>query len=330
MELKWPLLVVILPAAVVVLVAWWSRRPRARPRLDALRMAHVARLRGLPRYRRLRRRRVVWSAWLALGALAACSGAILLAARPQHTRVERTERSRDVMLCLDASYSMNPYNERVVQQVQRVLGDLDGVRVGLTIYSGAALSLVPLTDDLDFVGRELAKAEHAFLTGGIYVAGIDLDSDQRASLLGDGLVSCAQRFDRLDEDRARSIIVTSDNDPLGQGVYSVRQGAAYASERDIVVRAIASPSTAAGARTQEFEDAAIATGGTYAVLDDDGTAAQLVDRIEGQDSRRVQGPPREIVTESTGAGRAITALGVGILATGWLAQTAGARPRRLR
>jgi Ca-activated chloride channel homolog len=330
-ELKWPWLLIAVPVVTLALLAWWSRRPKRRTTPDALLMAHVSLLRGLPRYRQLRRRRTLLLAWLTVGALITVVGAGLLSARPQQTRVELTERSRDVMLCLDASGSMDPFNERIVAEIQQLLDELVNARVGLTVFSGAAVTLVPLTDDLDYVQRELARAELAFLRGGLaYVAGVELDRDKRASLLGDGIASCAQRFDRLGEDRARSIIVTSDNDPLGNQVYSVGEGAAYAAERGIVVHAIASPATKSDGPAEEFQDAVIDASGSYATLDDDGSADELVAQIERRDERRVQGPPRTVVSESPRRGTAITLLGAGVLALGWLAQGFLARPRRTR
>lgn len=329
MDLRWPWLAVALAGAVVVLLVWWSRRPRTSSAPDTLQMAAVARLRRLPRYRRLRRRALLLGTWTTIGALLTLTGAVLLAARPQDVRTERTERARDLMLCLDASASMDPYNERVVQQVRRVLADLDGGRVGVTVFSSTAVTLVPLTADLDYVGRVLEQAERSFANGSyLFVAGTELAQDDRASLLGDGIVSCAERFDRLDEDRARSMVVTSDNDPVGQPVYTVGAAAAFAAARDVVVHAIASPATEPGPPADDFKAAVVATSGLFATLDDDGTAGDLVDRIQAQEARREQVPPRRVVTEAPRAGTAVTTAGVGVLALGWLAQATFARPRR--
>ncbi len=331
MDLRWPWLAVALAVAVVVLLVWWSRPSRASSAPDALQMASVARLRRLPRYRRLRRRALLLGAWVTTGALLTLTGAVLLAARPQDVRTERTERARDLMLCLDASASMDPYNERVVQQVRRVLADLDGGRVGVTVFSSTAVTLVPLTADLDYVGRVLEQAERSFANGSyLFIAGTELADDDRASLLGDGIVSCAERFDRLDEDRARSMVVTSDNDPVGQPVYTVGRAAAFAAARDVVVHAIASPATEPGAAAGDFESAVVATSGLFATLDDDGSAGELVARIQAQEARREQVPPRRVVTEAPRTGTAITAAGVGVLGLGWLAQALTVRPRRRR
>ena len=334
MDLKWPALVVVLPALLLLLLVLWSRRPARGVTPGALHMAHVARLRTLPRYRRRLRRQTVLLAWMTLGCVLAAAGAILLAARPQATSYERTERQRDLMLCVDASRSMDDANGRVLAQVREVVADLGGGRVGLTVFSGASVTLVPLTSDLDYVQDVLLDAERYFedptYDGYLVVAGIDLGRDPRSSLLGDGIVSCTQRFDDLESDRARSIIVTSDNDPLGEAVYSVQEGADYAADRDVLVHAIAVPQTRDEQLAVEFEDAVLSTGGTFATLGEDGTARALVERIEAQDGRRVTVPPRRVTTEAPRQGTWVATAGVGVLAVGWLAQAWASHPRRQR
>ncbi len=335
MDLRWPWVGLALVLVLLGLLVVWSRRPLHRSGPDTRHMAHASRLRGLPRYQRQLRRQSVLLAWMTLGSLVAATGAILLVARPQVVEPrEGTQRQRDVMLCLDASVSMYDDNEQVLAQARAVVADLRDARVGLTVFSGAAVTLVPLTSDLGYVDGQLELVEQSFRTGGfggyLAIAGIDLAGDPRSSLLGDGIVSCAQRFDDLDADRARSIIVTSDNDPMGQAVYSLQQGADFAGEHDVVVHAIAAPRVGDGARAAEFEDAALSTGGSFGILGQDGTARELVERIEGQDAQRVEVPPRQVVTESPRAGTWVATSGLGLLAIGWVCQAGAWRPRPSR
>ena len=111
MELRWPWLVVVLVALVVLalVVALRAGRPRGR---DAVLVAHAARLRGCR----------------ATGRWSAASGACWPPGPPprcwswparscwrgrlRSVGAEPEVRNRDIMLCLDVSGSMDRYNRR--------------------------------------------------------------------------------------------------------------------------------------------------------------------------------------------------------------------------
>ena len=171
---------------------------------------------------------------------------------------------------------------------------------------------------------QLARAEVAFDgdPGGFF-SGLDATA-KGASLLGDGIVSCVDRFDRPDEDRTRAIITSSDNDPLGPPVYPLPQAAAYAEERGVLVYGIGAGSLAdadrAAART-EFADAARATGGTLVMLGSDGAADELVDRIDDLERARASEPPRQVSRDEPRLGLQLAGAGLVVLVLVWLLQT---------
>ncbi|NHA00440.1 hypothetical protein G5V59_11235 [Nocardioides sp. W3-2-3] len=154
----WPWVVVLLALGVLVLLVLWAlTRGRATTSGGAL-VAHAARLRALPRYRALVRRQVAIGACLSLAALVACAGAIVLGGRVQERQtLTADERSRDIVLCLDASGSMAEVDAEVVREFRTIVGGLRGERVGLTIWSGVAITIFPLTDDYDFVLEQTAR-----------------------------------------------------------------------------------------------------------------------------------------------------------------------------
>ena len=124
MELRWPWLVVVLVALVVLalVVALRVGRPRGR---DAVLVAHAARLRGLPRYRTLVRRQRGLLAARTAATLLVLAGTILLSGRL--TAVQATEpevRNRDIILCLDGSGSMDRHNAEVVRQFREIVSGL--------------------------------------------------------------------------------------------------------------------------------------------------------------------------------------------------------------
>lgn len=334
---RWPWLLLVLAIVVLGLMVWWSRSRGSRATGTASYVAHAARLRALPRYQALVRRQMVIGACLTLTALVACAGAILLAGRVQERQTtQQNDRTRDIILCLDASGSMAEVDAQVLSEFRRIVTGLQGERVGLTIWSGVAITIFPLTDDYDFVLDQLSAAESAFGAGGIYsdeyahfTAGTVIDWEVQ-SQLGDGLASCVQRFDRRDEDRSRAIVLASDNEPIGEGIFDVSEAADLAVDGKVVVHGIAAPMTAERpSATREFQDAVEATGGTFSLLGEDGSAATVIEAIGDLEAKEIDRPPIVQVLDRPALGTTVAALGVGGLAAVWGVQTVlAARARR--
>ena len=334
MDARWPWLLLAVPVVLVLLLAWWSRPPRRRTGGgaeagdDLILVAHASRVRALPRFRALVRRQTLLTGYRSVAVLVVCAGALVVAARPQSTEVLQPDSaSRDVMLCLDASGSMSEYNVEVVEQMRAIASYLEGERIGLTIFSGSAVRVFPLTDDHEFVLDQLDDAERAFATNDYeYTAGTDASNG--LSLLSDGLVTCAQGFDRTEEERGRAIIVSSDNDPIGKPVFTMPEAGEYAARREIVVHAVASPLTGEGGPREEFEETATSTGGTFSVLDEDGSSQEIVRRIEQLEERRVEEPPQTLVREEPRVGTVVAGVGLALLVLGWVAEVVLTRRRR--
>ena len=312
-HLRWPLLALALAAAVVVLLAWWARRPARGRGEDDLLVAHTGRLRALPRYRALVRRRLWRTALQTVAALVAVGGCLLLVARPysQHTQV--AQPSRDLILCLDASGSMSPFDAEVVRALRTVVEALPGDRVGLSIFNGATVVKFPLTDDREFVEQRLVEAETAFRARSWRY--VRATYTYRSSQLGDGLVACARSFDRLEEDRSRVIIVASDNRPLGPPVHSLSDAVAEAVGHGVQIHALGAPGLASDDRHRRpFEAAVEATGGTLSLLRSDDAVSRVVDRIDRLDRRRVREPPRTVTEDEPALGVAVVAAGLVLMA----------------
>lgn len=315
---------------VLLLMAWWSRRRR--PRGPTLLLARTARLRRLPRYQERLRRQRRTGRILVLGSLLVVAGSAVVLARPEVVETGRPDaRSRDLMMCLDASASMDDDNLAVVRAVRRVVEGLEGDRVGMVIWSGAAVVVFPLTDDYDYVGEQLDRAEEAFSGGhNRFFAGVDLN-DQGASLIGDGLVSCVGRFDRPARQRTRAVLLVSDNEPFGDELFSLPAAAVHAEERDVLVYGLAGSALAEPKRAaalHEFTEATRSTGGTLVQLQDEGGTDRLVDRIDDLERARAVEPARPVSREAPAPGLLLALAGCLLLAIGRLLgrepRTAGA------
>lgn len=325
---RWPWLVPVLVLLVVALLVWWALRRGRSSAGGASYVAHAARLRALPRYQALVRRQVVVGACLSVAALVACAGAIVLGGRIQERQtLAQDDRTRDIILCLDASGSMAEVDAEVLREFATIVKGLRGERIGLTIWSGVAITIFPLTDDYEFALEQLAEAEDAFGTGGIYTdeyavytAGTVIDWEVQ-SQLGDGMASCVQRFDHRDQDRSRAIVLASDNEPIGEGIYDLEGAAELARDEGVVVHGIAAPMTAerpSAART--FEDAVTSTGGTFSLLGEDGSAAGVVEAIGELEAKEIERPPVVQVLDRPALGTVLAGVGVGGLGVVWLVQ----------
>lgn len=327
-HLHWPWVAVGLAVLVGALLVWWALDRRRRAPGTAAYVAHATRLAALPRFRALVRRRMVLGAALSLTALVACSGAVVLAGRMQVTRTtNQDESSRDIMLCLDSSGSMINIDHEVLGQFQQIVDGLHGDRVGLTIWSGTAVTVFPLTDDYSFISDQLTQAESAFASADVFSDAYQkftegtLINDKSASQAGDGLASCVQRFDRSDENRSRAIVLATDNEPYGKGVFTLAQAAAYAKAHHVVVHGICAPTTAARPLAlAEYKDAVLSTGGTFSLLGQDGSVPTVVDSIEALAAKRIAKPPLVQTVDDPHLGTVLAGIGVGLLVVVWLVQ----------
>lgn len=313
MDLRWPWLLPVLAGVVLVcLVLWALPWWRARRPGSAVLVAHAERLRKIPRYRVLARRRQAEMLVRTAAVLFLLAGASLLAARETTVRTTQPEVSnRDIMLCLDVSGSMTSYDEQLAREFRRITEDLEGERVGLTLFSGVAVTAFPLTDDYGFVLEQLDVAAENFRTMDYtYIAGTYL-GDERASLMSDGLVSCVERFDRPDEERGRAVVLASDNDPQGKPVFSVDEAAEFAAERDVKVYGLGTPEMERRTGdTQEFREMVETTGGQFSIMGEDGSTGQIVDGIHELETARSRKPAETMLLDDPTWGVGLSFAGV--------------------
>ncbi|MDZ4092683.1 MAG: VWA domain-containing protein [Arthrobacter sp.] len=313
----------ILPAAAMAVPAvWLLGRRRHRARASRRRpVAHSDRLTALPEYQAALRKHRNRLRLLAAAGTVLMVAAVVAAARPaERSTVQPDQHKRDIILCLDASGSMNSADAAVVDVFGRLAQEFDGERIGLTVFDSSAVQVFPLTDDYDYVQDQLQQAKSAFDGAG---SGSFLDgtwNGEGSSLIGDGLASCLQGFPAAREGeeagrRARSVILATDNFLSGTPLVTLSEAGAVAKDRDVRVFALNpgdydfGPDAGAEQPGARLRSVAEGSGGAYYALDSPDAVPGIVTGIEATQAAAFRGAPRAVVSD-----RAEVPLAVALLA----------------
>ncbi|MBB2956873.1 VWA domain-containing protein [Pseudoclavibacter helvolus] len=300
----WISLSLIVVAAAVAGVAWW--RSRKRGQSGAIPVANSRRLTKLPAYRRalVRYSSLMTAVGVVLAILLAVTS--VAAGRWVYQRVESPEKfNRDIVLCLDISGSMVDYDVEVLDRYLEMLPGFDGERMSLMLWDATAVQLFPLTDDYAFVETQLQQVrdemesasggsniEYSFAQGTQGAAG--------ASLVGDGLASCAMTFGdydpAADDGRSRSIIFATDNAVNGDPLVSFPEAAEYTEQRGIKIYAL-DANQFEDAFADQFRTTILQSDGSYFKLTDPASVSGIVDQITSEQTSLMVGQPQLLITD---------------------------------
>jgi hypothetical protein len=304
-------------AVAVGVVVVSRRRHRGGLAGDDAAIANVHHAEASALFRQLRRRYHL----LLGGEVAALSivglAAVGLTMRPATDReVERDVRNRDVMLCLDVSASMNELDAIVLRQFAELAAGLDGERIGLTIFNGSAITVFPLTDDGEFIGRTIDEAATALAQRKrSFVEGTE---EGGTSLIGDGLASCAMRFDESEEGRSRSIVFATDNALAGEPFLELSEAAEVVRQRDIRIYALAAADRITDGDAAALRSTAESTGGAFFETGARAPTAAVVAEIGRLEASRLDVPPEVIADDRPTVWIIACVAGLGaLLAVGW-------------
>ena len=227
---------------LLVFAFWWMRR-RAEDRLA--RLASPQQLRLLRDDQSQARRR-----WRAALRVLALSQLILALARPQWgaSEVEVEQQGIDLVVALDISRSMLAADiqpdrlTRAKAELGDLIESLDGDRVGLVFFAGAAFAQCPLTVDYAAARLFLSQAEPSLIDS----QGTDLASALSTSL------------ELLGENRGsfQVILLVSDGEDFGAGVTPLLD---ELRRRNVLLYAIGM-GTADGAPIPEFDESGLRQG----------------------------------------------------------------------
>ena len=303
--------VLVWVAAVVVAVAgvlgWFLHGGRAAAAQRYV--ANSSYLLRLPSFRRRLLRRRIGAGLIALLVAGATAAAALLAGRPVDRFVEDERMAtRDIVLCLDVSGSMIPFDSEVLQSFSEMVPSFRGERIALNIWNATTRVVFPLTDDYALVEAELAEgaevlgidlgnpftSAEAFLRLERWIAGTVSWSDANSSLIGDGLANCVQSFDLTDSERSRTIIMATDNQIAGAPVFTLAEAAALADERGVRIHALyAAAIDDAFART-EYEQVVTSRGGLFHDLADPAAVDGIIADIAAQQAVELESDPKVV------------------------------------
>ena len=312
-RLVWPAALGLL---ALVVMAWFLARRRD-PRPGALPVAGSAWVAQVPQVRRwLRRYRALRVAAVFTLVVAVVSAAVL-ASRPVESKV-RVERlgSRDIVLCLDVSGSMIPFDSAIVETFARLVDSFEGERIALSVFNSTSRTVFPLTDDYTLALEELDEASAALAFDAdsfdsddadqvaeldrlvTFLAGTEGVPDQ-ASLIGDGLAACGLQFDEQTTDRSRSIILATDNYVSGEPLYTLEQAVDLVDQRDVSLVGLfgGDADLRGGPEESEYRDEVRGVDGLYFTADDPAAIEGIVADVQSQQAVDLDAAPEVVDTD---------------------------------
>ncbi|MEW1953319.1 VWA domain-containing protein [Terrabacter sp. NPDC080008] len=312
-DLKWPAVLAV-GAVLALLIAYavHLRLARRSTRASAA-VANSEALTRLPEYQRALRLHRIRMAVLALSAVLLAGAALVGAARPLDTVVDKPQaRNRDILLCLDISGSMAAYDATLVSTFKTLVKSFEGERIGLVIFNSSAATVFPLTDDYDFINDELDTAGRA-LAGGSesdsFFAGTF--NGRGTSLIGDGLATCVSSFDKVDTQRARSVVFATDNHLAGRPIIDVEQAIELAKAKGVRVYGLNPEEDGPDEEAVQMRELVTGTGGHYYAMSDQSAIKGIVDAVEAQEATLVDAASRSLHSDNPAL--AIALAGVGLL-----------------
>ena len=216
------------------------------------------------------------------------------------------------MLCLDISGSMAAYDATLVATFKTLVKSFEGERIGLVIFNSSAATVFPLTDDYDFINDELDTATKA-LSGDP-----ELDSffagtfnGRGTSLIGDGLATCVSSFDKVDLQRARSVVFATDNHVAGRPIIDVDEAGELAKAKGVRVYGLNPEEDGPDDEALEMREVVTGTAGQYYAMGDQSAIKGIVDAVQAQEATLIDAASRSLYSDNPTLPIALA--GVGLL-----------------
>lgn len=292
MELMYPFIIlVIIVILIFVLVIKNKKDDKYK---NGIKVANTQYIKSIPYYKEIVKKQKFFSAIVICFAIISIIFSSILIARPVTSKVtEETKYSRDIFLCMDVSTSVNDLNENLVSTLKDTVKNLQGDRVGISIFNTSSTLIVPLTDDYDYVLDTLENLQKAlkvnneadyknedfyYLQQYIRAGTLVGNPERGSSIISDGLASCVYNFPDLNENRSRIIIFSTDNEMSGEPIITLSEAANLCKEKNITVYPIA-PSSVRKTDLEGLKNVAEVTGGKVYTETTSNTTTSIVKNI---------------------------------------------------
>lgn len=274
MELMYTGVVIIgiIVTVAALLIIYFLHRRKTSSYTNGTRAANTERIRNSKLYKSLNVRYRVLTVVMLVGMVGSIVASLFLAARPYRTDdVVSGVKKRDIILCLDVSYSLYDLNSEITDYLKNVVAGLEGDRFGISIFNTSSVTYVPLTDDYDYVIDRLDALNEYFVMQKeyeenyvqLYETYDEIPVDQRerfdelqdkldyfeagtlydnyyrgSSLIGEGLGTALYSFPYLgSSERTRVIIMCTDNElnAYGREVLNLKEASEYCKKNNVTV-----------------------------------------------------------------------------------------------
>ncbi len=312
MELIYPLVLYVgIPFVFVLFLIRFKKKDTYR---KGNKVANADFVESNPYYKKLMKQYKIFGSIAIVSLLLTTWASLAMMSRPVEIETVTEEiRNRDIFICMDISGSVDETNLELVDHLRTVVEELDGERFGITIFNARAVLLIPLTTDYQYIMDMLDELEASFKESLVltkYSEGEELSAkeyeilmnfdyekyyfkyggtlaDDGSSYIGDGLATCLYNFSDLETnpDRARVIIMTTDNELNGTPLLSIEEAAELCTKHDVKVFGVAPDHIA---NEQQFKDAILSTGGGYYRTNQDNVYEQLVNDIKATDATIIE------------------------------------------
>ncbi|MBR3211417.1 MAG: VWA domain-containing protein [Bacilli bacterium] len=281
MEIKYPLFLVISFVLILLYLFYPSKKKEEKKKKEKI--ANTSFVKNTAYYKKIFKNYQIYKIILLISFGVAILSSILLSSRIQKTEThDLNEYKRDIILCMDVSTSVDQLNVEMIANLKKTVKSLKGERFGISMFNTTSVLVSPLTDDYEYILSSLEDIEKSIkmnikITSGeyvypednyyyirdyIYTGTIEGNQARGSSLIGDGLASCVYSFPKLEEDRSRIIIFTTDNELAGEPIVTLDKAADISKNHNIKVFGIGTRFMQDG-NYLEMKDAVEKTGGKF-------------------------------------------------------------------